>query len=187
MAPVTARTRHARRSLPSARRAVVSATVTAALIAGCTSEEAPTFGTAEVTVEDVTQVISSPATVVARTYAASIEAGSRTDLVASGPASITRLDVTDGQTVTAGQVLAVLRSDPLSLSLRQAEAALAAARAAASSAAAGLARIEQRVPVQPLEFETRESEIGALLNNLRDEIALYEAATKSTTASASCG
>jgi multidrug efflux pump subunit AcrA (membrane-fusion protein) len=161
-----------------AHRAAVAVVVSALVLAGCTAEEAPTFGTAEVTVEAVTQVISSPATVVARTYAASVEAGSRADLVAPGVASIAQLSVADGETVTAGQQLAVLRSDSLSLALRQAEAGLASARAAASSASAGLARLEERVPVQPLQFESRESEIGALLNNLRDEIAIYEAAPK---------
>jgi HlyD family secretion protein len=148
------------------------------VLTGCSSEEAPSFGTAEVTVEPVTQVISSSATVIARTYAASVEAGSRSDLVASGPASIVRLEVADGEAVAAGTTLAVLRSDTLSLNLRQAEAALAAARAAADAASAGLTRLEERVPVQPLQFATRESEIGALLNNLRDEIAIYEDAPK---------
>jgi HlyD family secretion protein len=167
------------RSRPRSRlRSLVVAGITGTLVlAGCSSEDVPGFGTAEVTVEPVTQVISSPATVVARTYAASVEAGSRSDLVAPGPASVVRLEVTDGEEVTAGTTLAVLRSDTLSLNLRQAEAALASARSAAAIAAAASDRATQRVAIDTAQFETRDEERQARIGSIELDLERGEAVT----------
>jgi multidrug resistance efflux pump len=163
------------------RRLAALTTAVALAVVGCSSEEAPSFGTAEVLVEPVIQLISSPATVVARTYAASVEAGSRSDLVASGPASIVRLEVADGAAVTAGDTLAVLRSDALSLNLRQAEAALAVARSAADVANAVRDRSAQRVANDAEQFETRDEERQARIGSIELDLQRGEAVTLAPT------
>jgi multidrug efflux pump subunit AcrA (membrane-fusion protein) len=139
----------------------------------CSSEEVAPFGTGEVTVEDVAQVISSPATVVSRTYPANVVAAARADVTAPVAATLTSLVVADGDEVAAGDVLAVLRSDMTTGALRQAEAAVVSARTAQRAAQDALARTESRPPSDPLTHDTRIGEIEAELAELRNDIAEY--------------
>jgi hypothetical protein len=88
-------------------------------------DEVP-FGTAEVTVEPVAQVISTPATVVARTYAATVRAR-RASTSSPGAATLAALDVEDGdghrRPATSAGCLRRAHG-----ALRQAEAARTSAR-----------------------------------------------------------
>jgi len=144
-------------------------------VAACQGESVEPFGTAEVTVEVVAQVVSTPATVLARTYAATVRTEERADVVAPGSASIAALDVADGDTVVAGQRLGRLTSDALTTALRQAEAARTSAFTNLRAAEDALGLVEQRAPEDPLNHPDRIDEIGAQLANVRDDIARYRA------------
>src|SRR5210317_1663026 len=102
-------------------RALAGLTVLTVIVAACGGEEVAPFGTGEVTVEPVSQVISTPATLSARTFAATVREAASVDVLAPGVGTVASLDVTDGMAVTAGQRLGTLRSEALDTSLRQAE------------------------------------------------------------------
>jgi multidrug efflux pump subunit AcrA (membrane-fusion protein) len=162
------------RPLPSSahrsRTVLVPLVALALVAAACGREEAAPFGTAEVTVEPVTQVISAPADVIDRTYTATVRAAARVDLTSPGPATVARLDVNDGDVVVAGQTLGTLRSDALLVSLRQAEAAVASARVQRSASQSTLDRIEGRVPEELRVFDSRAAEVDILIANIRMHI-----------------
>ncbi len=149
--------------------------VVALTLAACGGEDAAPFGTAEVTVEPVAQVISTPATVIARTYPATVRTDERADVVAPGAASVAVLEVADGDTVVAGQRLGRLTSDALTTALRQAESARTSAAASLSAAEDARTLIAQRAPEDPLSHPDRIDEIGAQLINVREDIATYRA------------
>lgn len=151
------------------RTAVAVATL-ALTVAACGGEEAVPFGTAEVTVEPVSQVISTPATLSARTYTATVRDAARVDVLSPGVATVARLDVTDGMTVTAGQTLGTLRSDALTTSLRSAESTYLAAVNAERSAADALARNEATPAESPSTFVNRLEEVQVLLGQALDEV-----------------
>ena len=147
------------------------------VLAACTSEEEAPFGTAEVTVEAIAQVISSPATVIGRTYAATVEAEARVDVVAPALGRIESLLVSEGASVRAGQPLAVVGSDAALLALRQAEAAESLARSGAAEAADRLRQSQESLPEDFSRFSTRDEEIAAELGAieadlLRDPVTL---------------
>lgn len=159
------------RSARRTRALLAPLVVLALVLAACDGEEVAPFGTAEVTVEPVTQVISAPADVIDRTYAATVRAAARVDVIAPGVATLTRLDVNDGDVVIAGQTLGVLRSDALLGALRQAEAGVAAARVQVSASQSVLDRIDGRVPVELRVFSSRAEEVDILIANTRVDIA----------------
>jgi len=161
------------RSRASSHVALILATALA--LAACTGEETAPFATAEVTVEPVAQVISTPATVVARTYPATVRTDEQADVVAPGASTIETLDVEDGDTVVAGQRLGRLTSDALTTALRQAESARTSAAASLRAAEDARTLIEQRAPEDPLSHPDRIDEIGAQLINVREDIATYRA------------
>ena len=144
-------------------------------LAACSGEEAAPFGTAEVTVEPVAQVISTPASVVARTYPATVRTEERADVVAPGTATVAVLEVADGDAVVAGQRLGRLTSDALTTALRSAEAARTSAVGTLRAAEDARTLIEQRAPEDPLSHPDRIDEIGAQLINIREDIATYRA------------
>jgi len=144
-------------------------------LAACSGEEAAPFGTAEVTVEPVAQVISTPASVVARTYPATVRTEERADVVAPGAATVAVLEVADGDAVVAGQRLGRLTSDALTTALRSAEAARTSAVGTLRAAEDARTLIEQRAPEDPLSHPDRIDEIGAQLINIREDIATYRA------------
>ena len=150
-------------------RTVAVLAAVALTVAACGGEEAAPFGTAEVTVEPVSQVISTPATLVARTYTATVRDAARVDVLSPGVATVARLDVTDGMTVAAGQTLGTLRSDALTTSLRSAESTYLAAVNAERSAADALARNESTPPSSPSTFASRLEEVQILLAQATEE------------------
>ena len=159
-----------------ARRILAPAALVVAL-AACAPEEAPTFGTAEVTVEAVAQVVSSPATVVARTYAATVEAAARADATAPIAAEVVRLVVSDGEEVAAGDVLAVLGADALGVALRQAEAGVTSARSGLAAAETALRQTVERTPSEYEVFDTREQERESRLSAIEEDLLRGEAVT----------
>ena len=159
-----------------ARRLLVPAAL-AVLVAACAPEEAPTFGTAEVTVEAVAQVVSSPATVVARTYAATVEAAARADATAPVAAEVARLTVADGDEVAAGDVVAVLGADALGVAVRQAEAAVTSARSGLAAAETALRQTVDRTPFEYQVFDTREQEREARLSAVEEDLLRGEDVT----------
>ena len=159
------------RSARRTRARLAPLVVLALVVAACDGEEVAPFGTAEVTVEPVTQVISAPADVIGRTFPATVRAAARVDVIAPGAATLTRLDVNDGDAVIAGQTLGVLRSDVLLGALRQAEAGVAAARVQVSGAQSVLDRIEGRVQEQLQVFSSRAEEVDILIAQTRVDIA----------------
>ena len=161
--------RSAHRLVPAAALAVV--------LAACAPEEAPTFGTAEVTVEAVAQVVSSPATVVARTYAATVEAAARADATAPVAAEVVRLAVTDGDEVAAGDVVAVLGAEVLGVALRQAEAGVTSARSGLASAETALRQTVDRTPFEYEVFDTRAQEREARLSAIEEDLLRGEDVT----------
>ncbi len=164
-APPTLRSRRARHL----RRGAAALTLTL-LVAACGGEEVDPFGTSEVTVEPVVQVIATPATVISRTFTATVRAAARVDVTAPGSATITALDVTDGVEVIAGQPLGRLRSDALTTALRQAEAGRTSALMTLRAAEDALARGSQRPPEDPILYGDRIEEVEAELFELRKEI-----------------
>jgi multidrug efflux pump subunit AcrA (membrane-fusion protein) len=157
------------------RRPAVLLVALAVTLAACDRADEAPFGTDEVTVEPVAQVIATPATVIARTYAATVRTAERADVVAPGAATLAELDVADGDAVTAGQRLGRLTSDVVTTALRQAEAARASAVASLRAAEDAQARLAARTPDDPVTYADRVTEIGALLGVLRDDIAEYRA------------
>ena len=143
--------------------------VLALTVAACGAEEAAPFGTAEVTVEPVSQVISTPATLSSRTYAATVRDAARVDVLSPGVATVERLLIEDGATVSAGQPLGTLRSDALTTSIRQAESAYLSAVMAERSAADALARNEATPAESPSTFENRLEEVQVLLAEALEE------------------
>ena len=157
----------------SSRLTLLAAVVLA--IAACSGEDVAPFGTAAVTVEPVVQVISTPASVVARTYPATVRTEERADVVAPGASSVASLEVADGDVVVAGQRLGRLTSDALTTALRSAEAARASAVATLRAAEDARTLILQRAPEDPLSHPDRIDEIGAQLSVVREDIATYRA------------
>jgi len=155
----------------SSRLTLLAAVVLA--IAACSGEDVAPFGTAAVTVEPVVQVISTPASVVARTYPATVRTEERADVVAPGASSVASLEVADGDVVVAGQRLGRLTSDALTTALRSAEAARASAVATLRAAEDARTLILQRAPEDPLSHPDRIDEIGAQLSVVREDIATY--------------
>ena len=91
-------------------------------------------------------------------------------------ATIAKLEVSDGDEVTAGQVLVRLNAGPLKLSLAQAEAALATARAQAGSAA-DLAPTSSEKASANRAISAANSALSTAKKNYADYRADYNAAT----------
>jgi multidrug efflux pump subunit AcrA (membrane-fusion protein) len=164
--------RNARRSTRrTTGRVAAVATALALVVAACGGEEVAPFGTAEVTVEAVAQLISTPATVVARTFTATVRDASRVDVLAPGLGSVIAFDVADGDVVSAGQRLGRLRSDAVTTALRQAEAAHQSAVATERSASDALARANAAPAERPQTFVNRIEEVEVLLAESLDDIA----------------
>jgi multidrug efflux pump subunit AcrA (membrane-fusion protein) len=153
----------------SHRLAMVLATALA--LAACSGDEVVPFGTAEVTVEPVAQVISTPATVLARTYGATVRDAARVDVLAPGTATLAGLDVEDGTAVRAGQAIGRLRSDTLTGAQRQAESAYLSALNALRGAQDALDRADQQPAERPLTFSSRIQEVEVELAEAQAEVA----------------
>ena len=143
-------------------RALAGLTVLAVIVAACGGEEVAPFGTGEVTVEPVSQVISTPATLSARTFAATVREAASVDVLAPAVATVERLDVADGTVVTEGQRLGTLRSQALTTSLRQAESTYLGALMNERSAVDALARANATPPVNADIYENRNEEVQIL-------------------------
>jgi len=166
-------------------RAGTNAAILAAatlVLSACSAEVAAPFGTAEVTVEPVAQVIATPATVVSRTYAATVRDAARVDVVAPGAATVAQLDVEDGATVAAGQAIGRLRSDALTGALRTAEAAYLNAQMSLRAAEDTLARADDRPAEKPLTFGSRIQEVEVELAEAQTEVERLRAEGGSETA-----
>ena len=163
--------------LPSSRSHRRIALVLAAVLTlvACGGDEVAPFGTAEVTIEPVAQVISTPATVVARTYAATVRDAARVDVIAPGAATLAVLDVEDGETVSAGQTIGRLRSDTLTGALRQSEAAYLSALNTLRSAQDALDRANEQPAERPLTFSSRIQEVEVELAEAQAEVARLRA------------
>lgn len=145
------------------RRAGAVTLALALLVAACGGEDVAPFGTAEVTVEPVAQVISTPATVVSRTFTATVRDAARVDVLSPGVGSVAALEVVDGATVTAGQRLGRIRSDALLSALRSAEAAYTSALTAERAASDALDRGNAAPAERPNTFVNRVEEAQVLL------------------------
>jgi HlyD family secretion protein len=109
-----------RRSLPAAILAIV------ALAAGCSSEEGPTFETAEVVRGEVVQTVAS---------AAELQPANRVTVLAPVGGLVAELLVGDGDVVAAGDPIVRLESDSIDQQVAQAAAAVDAAETLAGAAA----------------------------------------------------
>ena len=143
-------------------RALAGLTVLTVIVAACGGEEVAPFGTGEVTVEPVSQVISTPATLSARTFAATVREAASVDVLAPAVATVERFDVADGTVVTEGQRLGTLRSQALTTSLRQAESTYLGALMNERSAVDALARANATPPVNADIYENRNEEVQIL-------------------------
>jgi multidrug efflux pump subunit AcrA (membrane-fusion protein) len=152
--------------------------VVALTLAACGGDDAAPFGTAEITVEPVAQVISTPATVIARTYPATVRAAARVDVVAPGAATLAELSIEEGARVVAGDRLGRLTSDALTTALRQAESGRTSALMALRSAEDLLARGSARPADDPLRYADRIEEVEAELFALREDIVEFRADEK---------
>jgi multidrug efflux pump subunit AcrA (membrane-fusion protein) len=141
------------------------------VLVACGGDEAAPFGTAEVTIEPVAQLISTPATVLARTFTATVRDAARVDVLSPGLGSVVAFEVADGDTVTAGQRLGRLRSDAVTAALRQAEAAQLSAVMTQRSASDALARADAAPAERPRTFVNRIQEVEVLLAESLEEIA----------------
>jgi len=160
-------------SLAATRTAVLLTLVLVTV--SCAGEEAAPFGTAEVSVDAVAQVIATPATVVSRTYAATVRDAARVDVLAPGAATVARLDVEDGVTVAAGDVIGSLRSDGLIGALRTAESAYLSAQMSLRAAQDALDRADARPAERPLTFASRIEEVEVELAETQAEVARLRA------------
>ena len=163
------------------RAAGALALTLAIVLAACSSEEEAPFGTAVVTVEPVAQVIATPATVISRTYSATVRDAARVDVLAPGVGSVASLDVEDGATVSAGQVIGRLRSDALTGTLRSAESAHLTALMSLRTAQDALARANDEPALSPLTFSSRIEEVEVELAEAQAEIAKLRAESGSET------
>ena len=161
------RSRHPR---PGAARPVAVLAVLALVGAACGDETAAPFGTAPVTVEPVVRVISTPASVVARTYAATVREATRIEVTAPAVATIVELDVADGDEVTEGQRLGRLRSDAVLTQIRQAESVRQVAFANERGLRDQLALVESQPVQSPNEFPDRITEAQTLLERTLAEV-----------------
>ena len=176
MAPRTgsAHPTHRSRRARHLRHGAAALTI-ALLVAACRGEEVDPFGTAEVTVEPVVQVIATPATVVSRTFAATVRDAARVDVLSPGVGSIATLEVLDGATVSAGQQLGRVRSDALTSALRTAEAAYTSALTAQRAASDALDRGNDAPAERPTTFANRAEEAQVLLAEALAEVARLRA------------
>ena len=151
------------------RRALAGIAALALVLAACGGEEVAPFGTGEVTVEPVSQVISTPATLSARTFAATVREAASVDVLAPAVATVERFDVADGTVVTEGQRLGTLRSQTLTTSLRQAESTYLGALMNERSAVDALARADATPPVNADIYENRNEEVQILYAEALEE------------------
>ena len=101
--------------------ALATAVAVALAVAGCTRGDEGRFATEQVRVGDVAERVSAPG---------SVQPAAQADVRAPSDARVTKLAVRDGQRVEEGQLIARLDSPRVDDSLRQAEAAAAAASSA---------------------------------------------------------
>jgi multidrug efflux pump subunit AcrA (membrane-fusion protein) len=97
-----------------ASRRLLLAALAALLLAGCFGDDRPMVETEPVTAGAVTQVVSAPARV---------DAAARQDVAAAVSGTVVALEVADGDTVEAGQVIVRLDSAQVDLAREQAAAA----------------------------------------------------------------
>jgi HlyD family secretion protein len=134
---------------PSVRLAALVGAIALAgsVVAGCSRGEEGRFATEQVRVGDVAERVSAPG---------SVQPAAQAQVSAPSQARIAELAVSDGQRVEEGALVARLHSDQVDDSLRQAEAAAAAA----SSASLGDA--VPSLGAQPLGgLDALQAEVGA--------------------------
>ncbi|WP_337060735.1 efflux RND transporter periplasmic adaptor subunit [Kineococcus sp. G2] len=157
------RSRAPRRLLPAAATAVVL------LLAGCGEEEEAAVATAAVQTGAVREVVEAPGTVQPR-------ASSTVTAPATG--TVATLEVTDGQQVQAGQVLATIDSPQAHDALEQAREADRRAAAAGSSSSSSadpdeVAAQQRRARADArARFEQAEQQAAALPDAVAREAAL---------------
>ena len=141
---------------------------TTLLLAGCSSDDAPTVRTAAVARGDVTEVVEAPGTVQPRASAS-----------VSSPASgtVATLLVADGQDVQAGQVLLTVDSPQARANLAQAEQADRDAAASASSgrSTADARKLAASQAASDRDAQARFAEAQAAAEALPDPVARAQA------------
>ncbi|NAZ80525.1 efflux RND transporter periplasmic adaptor subunit [Kineococcus sp. R8] len=139
------------------------------LLAGCSSDEAPTVRTAAVQRGDVTEVVEAPGTVQPR-------ASSAVSAPASG--TVATLLVGDGQEVQAGQVLMTIDSPQARATLEQAEQAdrdAAASSSPAGGSTADARRLAASQATADREAQARFADAQAAAEALTDPAARAQA------------
>ena len=157
------------------RRLRASAPVTvlalaAVVLAACTGDDDPVFGTAEVTTGEVVQTVAA---------AGVLEPAGRTTVTAPSGGEIEVLEVADGDRVEAGDPLFALRSDSLEQQLEQAEAAVETVGTLAGGAD-GLAGVDLAPVVTSLQAQL-DAVVPALLGTLEDQVGALEATITAVT------
>jgi multidrug efflux pump subunit AcrA (membrane-fusion protein) len=110
------------------RRSIAAVLVLVVVLAACSGEDEPVFGSAEVSRQTVVQTVAA---------AAVLEPAGRVTVSAPAAGEVTALAVADGDRVAAGDPLVTLRSESLEAQLEQAEAAVEATSVLAGTGLAG--------------------------------------------------
>jgi len=142
----------------------------AVVLAACTGEDDPVFGTAEVTDGEVVQTVAA---------AGVLEPAAQTTVTAPAGGEIEVLEVADGDRVEAGDPLFTLRSDSLEQQLEQAEAAVETVGLLAGSAD-GLGGVDLAPVVTSLQAQL-DAVVPALLGALEDQVGALEATITAVT------
>lgn len=158
-----------RRPWASASLAVLA--LAALVLAACTGEDEPVFGTAEVTDGEVVQTVAA---------AGVLEPAGRTTVTAPSGGEIEALEVADGDRVEAGDPLFTVRSESLEQQLEQAEAAVETVGMLAGSAD-GLGSVDLAPVVTSLQAQL-DAVVPALLGTLEDQVGALEATITAVTA-----
>jgi len=155
---------------PRAAAPLTLLALAAVVLAACSGEEEPVFGTAEVTDGEVIQTVAA---------AGELEPAGRTTVTAPAGGEIEVLDVADGDRVAAGDPLFTLRSESLEQQLEQAEAAVETVGLLAGSAD-GLGGVDLAPVVTSLQAQL-DAVVPALLGTLEDQVGALEATITAVT------
>lgn len=151
---------------------VVALAAAALLLAACSGEEEPTFGSAEVTSGPVVQTVAAAGT---------LQPADRTTVSAPSAGEIETLQVADGDVVEVGDPLFTLRSDALEQQLAQAESAVEAAELFAGTAAGAGIGLDVAPLVGALQAQL-DAVIPPVLGALEDQVQALEATVTAVTA-----
>lgn len=155
---------------PRAAAPLALLALAAVVLAACTGEEEPVFGTAEVTDGEVVQTVAA---------GGELEPAGRTTVTAPAGGEIEVLEVADGDRVAAGDALFTVRSESLEQQLEQAEAAVETVGLLAGSAD-GLGSVDLAPVVTSLQAQL-DAVVPALLGTLEDQVGALEATITAVT------